>query len=105
MSFPMAGLTLGLGAGNYPDEFRVFGADLAERAQAMDEGVTFIKAGLSGGLLPDGPGSTCRRAASRPVGTRRHAPAAWSVPHGTRMVISATPTSPRSANCPGSTAR
>ena len=47
-------LTLGLGAGNYPNEFRVFGADLAERARAMDEGVAFIKAGLSGGLLPDG---------------------------------------------------
>jgi alkanesulfonate monooxygenase SsuD/methylene tetrahydromethanopterin reductase-like flavin-dependent oxidoreductase (luciferase family) len=47
-------LTLGLGAGNYPNEFRVFGADLTGRAQAMDEGVAFIKAGLSGGLLPDG---------------------------------------------------
>jgi len=47
-------LTLGLGAGNYPGEFRVFGADLAERAQVMDDGVAFVKAGLSGGLLPDG---------------------------------------------------
>jgi alkanesulfonate monooxygenase SsuD/methylene tetrahydromethanopterin reductase-like flavin-dependent oxidoreductase (luciferase family) len=47
-------LTLGLGAGNYPDEFRVFGADLAERAKVMDDGVAFIKAGLSGGRLPDG---------------------------------------------------
>jgi alkanesulfonate monooxygenase SsuD/methylene tetrahydromethanopterin reductase-like flavin-dependent oxidoreductase (luciferase family) len=47
-------LTLGLGAGNYPGEFRIFGADLAARGRAMDEGVSFIKAGLSGGLLPDG---------------------------------------------------
>jgi alkanesulfonate monooxygenase SsuD/methylene tetrahydromethanopterin reductase-like flavin-dependent oxidoreductase (luciferase family) len=47
-------LTLGLGAGNYPAEFRIFGADLAGRGRAMDEGVSFIKAGLSGGLLPDG---------------------------------------------------
>jgi alkanesulfonate monooxygenase SsuD/methylene tetrahydromethanopterin reductase-like flavin-dependent oxidoreductase (luciferase family) len=47
-------LTLGLGAGNYPNEFRIFGADLSGRARAMDDGVAFIKAGLSGGLLPDG---------------------------------------------------
>jgi len=47
-------LTLGLGAGNYPNEFRVFGAGLAERGKVMDDGVAFIKAGLSGGLLPDG---------------------------------------------------
>lgn len=47
-------LTLGLGAGNYPNEFRIFGADPAGRRQAMDDGVAFIKAGLSGGVLPDG---------------------------------------------------
>jgi alkanesulfonate monooxygenase SsuD/methylene tetrahydromethanopterin reductase-like flavin-dependent oxidoreductase (luciferase family) len=47
-------LTLGLGAGNYPNEFRIFGADLSGRARAMEDGVAFIKAGLSGGLLPDG---------------------------------------------------
>lgn len=47
-------LTLGLGAGNYPNEFRIFGADLSRRAQTMDDGVAFVKAGLSGGLLPDG---------------------------------------------------
>lgn len=47
-------LTLGLGAGNYPNEFRIFGADLAGRARAMEDGVAFVKAGLSGGLLPDG---------------------------------------------------
>ena len=43
-----------MGAGNYPNEFRIFGADPAGRRQAMDEGVAFIKAGLSGGILPDG---------------------------------------------------
>jgi alkanesulfonate monooxygenase SsuD/methylene tetrahydromethanopterin reductase-like flavin-dependent oxidoreductase (luciferase family) len=47
-------LTLGLGAGNYPNEFRIFGTKLSGRARVMDEGVAFIKAGLSGGLLPDG---------------------------------------------------
>lgn len=47
-------LTLGLGAGNYPNEFRIFGADLAGRARAMEDGVAFVKAGLSGGMLPDG---------------------------------------------------
>ena len=47
-------LTLGLGAGNFPNEFRIFGADLADRAKLMDEGVEFVKAGLAGGRLPDG---------------------------------------------------
>lgn len=47
-------LTLGLGAGNYPNEFRIFGADPRDRRHAMDEGVAFIKSGLSGGVLPDG---------------------------------------------------
>jgi alkanesulfonate monooxygenase SsuD/methylene tetrahydromethanopterin reductase-like flavin-dependent oxidoreductase (luciferase family) len=47
-------LTLGLGAGNFPNEFRIFGVDLADRAKLMDEGVEFVKAGLAGGRLPDG---------------------------------------------------
>jgi alkanesulfonate monooxygenase SsuD/methylene tetrahydromethanopterin reductase-like flavin-dependent oxidoreductase (luciferase family) len=48
-------LTLGLGAGNYPGEFAIFGADLADRGRAMEDGVAFVKAGLSGGgVLPDG---------------------------------------------------
>ena len=47
-------LTLGLGAGNYPNEFRIFGASMAGRARTMDEGVAFVRAGLSGGPLPDG---------------------------------------------------
>jgi len=47
-------LTLGLGAGNYPNEFRIFGVDRGQRKRLMDEGVAFIKAGLSGGRLPDG---------------------------------------------------
>jgi alkanesulfonate monooxygenase SsuD/methylene tetrahydromethanopterin reductase-like flavin-dependent oxidoreductase (luciferase family) len=47
-------LTLGLGAGNYPNEFRIFGVNRADRKRLMDEGVAFIKAGLSGGRLPDG---------------------------------------------------
>lgn len=47
-------LTLGLGAGNYPNEFRIFGVDLSDRRRLMDDGVAFIKAGLAGGRLPDG---------------------------------------------------
>jgi alkanesulfonate monooxygenase SsuD/methylene tetrahydromethanopterin reductase-like flavin-dependent oxidoreductase (luciferase family) len=47
-------LTLGLGAGNYPNEFRIFGVSMAERARLMEEGVAFVRAGLSGGVLPDG---------------------------------------------------
>jgi alkanesulfonate monooxygenase SsuD/methylene tetrahydromethanopterin reductase-like flavin-dependent oxidoreductase (luciferase family) len=47
-------LTLGLGAGNYPNEFRIFGVAMAERARLMEEGVAFVRAGLSGGVLPDG---------------------------------------------------
>jgi alkanesulfonate monooxygenase SsuD/methylene tetrahydromethanopterin reductase-like flavin-dependent oxidoreductase (luciferase family) len=47
-------LSLGLGAGNYPNEFRIFGVDRRQRKQLMEEGVAFIKAGLSGGRLPDG---------------------------------------------------
>jgi alkanesulfonate monooxygenase SsuD/methylene tetrahydromethanopterin reductase-like flavin-dependent oxidoreductase (luciferase family) len=47
-------LTLGLGAGNYPNEFRIFGVPMQERRRLMDEGVAFVRAGLSGGLLADG---------------------------------------------------
>lgn len=47
-------LTLGLGAGNYANEFRIFGVRMTDRARLMDEGVAFVKAGLSGGVLPDG---------------------------------------------------
>jgi alkanesulfonate monooxygenase SsuD/methylene tetrahydromethanopterin reductase-like flavin-dependent oxidoreductase (luciferase family) len=47
-------LTLGLGAGNYPNEFRIFGVPMEERARLMEEGVAFVRAGLSGGVLPDG---------------------------------------------------
>jgi alkanesulfonate monooxygenase SsuD/methylene tetrahydromethanopterin reductase-like flavin-dependent oxidoreductase (luciferase family) len=45
---------LGLGAGNYPNEFRIFGVPMRDRARLMDEGVAFVRAGLSGGVLPDG---------------------------------------------------
>jgi len=47
-------LILGLGAGKYPNEFRIFGVDRRDRKRLMDDGVAFIKAGLSGGRLPDG---------------------------------------------------
>ncbi len=47
-------LTLGLGAGNYPNEFRIFGVDPGDRRRLMEDGVSFVKAGLAGGMLPDG---------------------------------------------------
>ena len=47
-------LTLGLAAGNYPNEFRIFGVPMGDRRRLMDEGVAFVKAGLAGGRLPDG---------------------------------------------------
>ena len=47
-------LTLGLGAGNYPNEFRIFGVPMRERARLMEEGVRFIREGLAGAPLPDG---------------------------------------------------
>jgi alkanesulfonate monooxygenase SsuD/methylene tetrahydromethanopterin reductase-like flavin-dependent oxidoreductase (luciferase family) len=47
-------LTLGLGAGNYPNEFRIFGVSMEDRARLMEDGVAFVRAGLSGGLAPDG---------------------------------------------------
>lgn len=47
-------LTLGLGAGNYPNEFRIFGVPMSERARLMEQGVRFVKAGLAGDVPPDG---------------------------------------------------
>lgn len=47
-------VTLGLGAGNYPHEFEVFGASLSDRARAMEEGLAFVHQGLDGSKLPDG---------------------------------------------------
>jgi len=47
-------LTLGLGSGNYPNEFRIFGVPMRHRGQLMEEGVRFIRDGLSGGHLRDG---------------------------------------------------
>jgi alkanesulfonate monooxygenase SsuD/methylene tetrahydromethanopterin reductase-like flavin-dependent oxidoreductase (luciferase family) len=47
-------LTLGLGAGNYPNEFRIFGVPMSRRARLMDDGVAFVRSGLAGGELPDG---------------------------------------------------
>jgi alkanesulfonate monooxygenase SsuD/methylene tetrahydromethanopterin reductase-like flavin-dependent oxidoreductase (luciferase family) len=53
-AFSHGRLTLGLGAGNYPNEFRIFGVPMDARARLMEEGTAFVRAGLSGGVLPDG---------------------------------------------------
>lgn len=47
-------LILGVGAGSYPHEFRAFGVDRAGRAEILEAAMPFIRAGLGGGVLPDG---------------------------------------------------
>lgn len=47
-------LTLGVGAGNYPHEFRAFGVSRERRGRILEEAISFIKPGLSGDPLPDG---------------------------------------------------
>lgn len=47
-------LTLGLGAGNYPNEFRIYGVPMSDRARRMEEGVSFVREALSGAMPPDG---------------------------------------------------
>src|SRR6476659_2459169 len=46
--------TLGVAAGNYPDEFRAFGVARERRGRILEEGIRFLKPGLDGGTLPDG---------------------------------------------------
>ncbi len=47
-------LTVGVGAGHHPHEFEAFGVELADRARLMEEGITFLRAGLAGEAPPDG---------------------------------------------------
>ena len=47
-------LTLGVAAGNYPNEFRAFGVARERRGRILEEGIRFLKPGLDGGTLPDG---------------------------------------------------
>jgi alkanesulfonate monooxygenase SsuD/methylene tetrahydromethanopterin reductase-like flavin-dependent oxidoreductase (luciferase family) len=47
-------LTLGVGAGNYPHEFRAFGVARERRGQLLEELIRFVKPGLAGAALPDG---------------------------------------------------
>lgn len=47
-------LTLGVGAGQFASEFEIFGRSLGDRKKLMEEGISFIKPGLSGDPLPDG---------------------------------------------------
>jgi len=48
-------LELGLGAGVYPREFELFGVDMRRRGRMMEEGIAFLRQGLTTGALPDGP--------------------------------------------------
>ncbi len=47
-------LTLGVGAGAYPHEFRAFGVPRERRGRLLEEAIAFIKQGLAGDDLPDG---------------------------------------------------
>jgi alkanesulfonate monooxygenase SsuD/methylene tetrahydromethanopterin reductase-like flavin-dependent oxidoreductase (luciferase family) len=47
-------LTLGVAAGNYPNEFRAFGVERERRGRILEEGIRFLQPGLDGGILPDG---------------------------------------------------
>jgi len=47
-------LTLGVAAGNYPNEFRAFGVARERRGRILEEGIRFLKPGLDGSPLPDG---------------------------------------------------
>ncbi|HTT93610.1 MAG TPA: LLM class flavin-dependent oxidoreductase [Solirubrobacterales bacterium] len=48
-------LTLGLGAGHHPHEFRAFGVELSDRARLMDEGLAYLREALRpGAIAPDG---------------------------------------------------
>jgi alkanesulfonate monooxygenase SsuD/methylene tetrahydromethanopterin reductase-like flavin-dependent oxidoreductase (luciferase family) len=47
-------LTLGVAAGNYPNEFRIFGVPRERRGQILEDGIRFLKPGLDGSPLPDG---------------------------------------------------
>jgi alkanesulfonate monooxygenase SsuD/methylene tetrahydromethanopterin reductase-like flavin-dependent oxidoreductase (luciferase family) len=48
-------LELGVGAGVYPREFELFGVDMRRRGRLMEEGIAFLRQGLTTGELPDGP--------------------------------------------------
>jgi len=47
-------LTLGVAAGNYPNEFRIYGVPREERGRILEDGIRFLKQGLDGSPLPDG---------------------------------------------------
>lgn len=47
-------LTLGVGAGNYPHEFRAFRVSLKARARLMEDGLRFMRPGLAGESMADG---------------------------------------------------
>lgn len=47
-------VTLGVGIGGYDVEYKAFGRSLDDRSKLMEEGLNFIKPGLSGDDLPDG---------------------------------------------------
>lgn len=48
-------LDLGVAGGGYAREFELFGVDMSKRRELMEEGLRFIRMGLTEGLLPDGP--------------------------------------------------
>jgi alkanesulfonate monooxygenase SsuD/methylene tetrahydromethanopterin reductase-like flavin-dependent oxidoreductase (luciferase family) len=51
-------MELGVAAGAYDREFDLFGVDRRRRGRMMEDGLRFLRAGLTEGELPDGPGGT-----------------------------------------------
>lgn len=48
-------LDIGVGAGGYEREFRLFGVSMNARSRLMDEGLRWLRGALDAGFLPDGP--------------------------------------------------
>lgn len=60
-------LDLGVAAGGFAREFELFGVDIHARGRLMEEGIPFLREGLSDGRLPDGPGGSFLPVTPRPV--------------------------------------
>jgi alkanesulfonate monooxygenase SsuD/methylene tetrahydromethanopterin reductase-like flavin-dependent oxidoreductase (luciferase family) len=60
-------LALGVAAGGYAREFALFGVDMKQRGELMEQALPFIRRGLSEGVLPDGPQGSLLPVLPRPA--------------------------------------
>jgi alkanesulfonate monooxygenase SsuD/methylene tetrahydromethanopterin reductase-like flavin-dependent oxidoreductase (luciferase family) len=63
-------LDLGVAVGGNEREFAMFSVDFEKRGQLMEEGIRFIRQGLTEGQLPDGPSGELLPITPRPVQAR-----------------------------------